>query len=239
MADRYFEVDKINVRYGDIQVLWDIAFTADRGEIIALVGSNGAGKSTTVKSCAGLLRPFQGTIRLDGQNLSGAALKTFIDCGILLVPEGRQLFPSMTIYENLEMGACSKAAKGAKKDSIERIYTWFPKLKDRKNQLAGTLSGGEQQMLAFSRGMMGLPRLLIMDEPSLGLAPNIVDNLFSIAKEVAKESGLTIILVEQDVRKALRIADRGYVIENGQITVTGTARELLNNDEVKKAYLGF
>ena len=135
--------------------------------------------------------------------------------------------------------ASSKAAKAAKKDTIERIYNWFPKLKDRKNQLAGTLSGGEQQMLAFSRGMMGLPKLLIMDEPSLGLAPNIVDNIFSIAKEVAQESGLTIILVEQDVRKALRIANRGYVIENGQITVSGTAEELLNNDEVKKAYLGF
>ena len=157
----------------------------------------------------------------------------------MILPEGRQLFPSMTIYENLEMGASSKAAKAAKKDTIERIYNWFPKLKDRKNQLAGTLSGGEQQMLAFSRGMMGLPKLLIMDEPSLGLAPNIVDNIFSIAKEVAQESGLTIILVEQDVRKALRIANRGYVIENGQITVSGTAEELLNNDEVKKAYLGF
>ena len=162
----------------------------------------------------------------------------FIDHGVILVPEGRQLFPSMTIYENLEMGASSKAAKAAKKDTIERIYNWFPKLKDRKNQLAGTLSGGEQQMLAFSRGMMGLPKLLIMDEPSLGLAPNIVDNIFSIAKEVAQESGLTIILVEQDVRKALRIANRGYVIENGQITVSGTAEELLNNDEVKKGVSG-
>ena len=239
MADRYFKVNKINVRYGDIQVLWDIEFTADKGEIVALVGSNGAGKSTAVKSCAGLLRPFQGNICLDGNDLTGAACRTFIDHGIILVPEGRQLFPSMTIYENLEMGASSKAAKAAKKDTIERIYNWFPKLKDRKNQLAGTLSGGEQQMLAFSRGMMGLPKLLIMDEPSLGLAPNIVDIIFSIAKEVAQESGLTIILVEQDVRKALRIANRGYVIENGQITVSGTAEELLDNDEVKKAYLGF
>ena len=239
MADRYFEVNKINVRYGDIQVLWDIEFTADKGEIVALVGSNGAGKSTTVKSCAGLIRPFQGNIRLDGHDLTGAACRTFIDHGVILVPEGRQLFPSMTIYENLEMGASSKAAKAAKKDTIERIYNWFPKLKDRKNQLAGTLSGGEQQMLAFSRGMMGLPKLPIMDVRSLGLAPNIVDNIFSIAKEVAQESGLTIILVEQDVRKALRIANRGYVIENGQITVSGTAEELLNNDEVKKAYLGF
>lgn len=239
MADKYLQIDKINVRYGDVQVIWDTSFYADKGEIIALVGSNGAGKSTTVKTCGGLVKSFSGSIKFDGNELAGKECRQFIDQGIILVPEGRQLFPNMTVYENLEMGIVSKEAKAKKKDSLEKIFDWFPKLKERKHQMAGTLSGGEQQMVAFSRGMMGLPKLLMMDEPSLGLAPNIVDNIFSIAQKVAKETGLTIILVEQDVRKALRIANRGYVIENGVIDISGTAEELLNNSDVKKAYLGF
>lgn len=239
MAERYFEVEKLNVKYGDIQVLWDVNFYAEKAEIIAVVGSNGAGKSTTVKTCAGLLRPESGSIKIGGKEIAGGTCRQFIDEGLILVPEGRQLFPGMTVYENLEMGASSKEAKAKKKETIEKIFTWFPKLKEREKQLAGTLSGGEQQMVAFSRGMMGLPKLLMLDEPSLGLAPNIVDNIFSIAQEITVESGLTIILVEQDVRKALRIANRGYVLENGQVTITGTAEQLLNDPEVKKAYLGF
>lgn len=239
MAGKYFEVDNINVCYGDIQVLWDTAFYVDKGEIVAIVGSNGAGKSTIVKTCAGLVGTKSGSIRFDGADLTGKTARQFIDAGVILVPEGRQLFPSMTVYENLEIGASSKAAKAKKKDTVEKIYEWFPKLKERRNQLAGTLSGGEQQMVAFSRGMMGLPKLLMMDEPSLGLAPNIVDNIFQIAKQIAKEEGLSIILVEQDVRKALRIANRGYVLENGVMSIHGTADELMNNAEVKKAYLGF
>ena len=237
MADRYFEVNKINVRYGDIQVLWDIEFTADKGEIVALVGSNGAGKSTTVKSCAGLIRPFQGNIRLDGHDLTGAACRTFIDHGVILVPEGRQLFPSMTIYENLEMGASSKAAKAAKKDTIERIYNWFPKLKDRKNQLAGTLSGGEQQMLAMGRALMSRPRLLLLDEPSMGLSPRLVDQVFDTIVSINK-SGTTIMLVEQNANQALRVAKRGYVIETGEIVLSDDADKLLSNPQVKEAYLG-
>ena len=238
MADKYFEVNNLNVKYGDIQVLWDINFYAKKGEIIAIVGSNGAGKSTTVKTCAGLVRAESGSIKMEGREIAKGTCRQFIDQGVILIPEGRQLFAGMTVYENLEMGASSPEAKKKKKDTMEQIFTWFPKLKERKNQLAGTLSGGEQQMVAFSRGMMGIPRLLMMDEPSLGLAPNIVDNIFSIAKGIAKESGLTIILVEQDVRKALKIANRGYVVENGQITLEGTAEQLMNDPEVKKAYLG-
>lgn len=238
MGDSYFQVDKINVKYGDIQVLWDVSFHADKGEIIALVGSNGAGKSTSVKAASGLVKTFSGSIKFDGADLTGGICRNFIDHGIILCPEGRQLFPQMTVYENLEMGACSKESAAKKKDTIERVYSWFPKLKERANQTAGTLSGGEQQMVAFSRGMMGLPKLLLMDEPSLGLAPNIVDDIFRIAKQVSEESGLTIVLVEQDVRKALKLANRGYVLENGIINIEGTAQELLNNEEVKKAYLG-
>lgn len=239
MDEKYFEVSNLNVKYGDIQVLWDVSFHAKKGEIVAVVGSNGAGKSTTVKTCAGLVKPENGSICINGENLAGKGCRQFIDAGMILVPEGRQLFPGMTVYENLEMGASSKEAKMKKKDTIEKIFTWFPKLKERSKQLAGTLSGGEQQMVAFSRGMMGLPKLLMLDEPSLGLAPNIVDNIFSIADNIAKDSGLTIILVEQDVRKALRIANKGYVLENGQVTIEGTAEQLMNDPEVKKAYLGF
>ena len=239
MDEKYFEVSNLNVKYGDIQVLWDVSFHAKKGEIVAVVGSNGAGKSTTVKTCAGLVKPESGSICINGENLAGKGCRQFIDAGMILVPEGRQLFPGMTVYENLEMGASSKEAKMKKKDTIEKIFTWFPKLKERSKQLAGTLSGGEQQMVAFSRGMMGLLKLLMLDEPSLGLAPNIVDNIFSIADNIAKDSGLTIILVEQDVRKAVRIANKGYVLENGQVTIEGTAEQLMNDPEVKKAYLGF
>lgn len=239
MADKYFEVKDLEVKYGDIQVLWKENFNVERGEIVAIVGSNGAGKSTTVKACSGLINPFGGTITFDGKNLTGQSSRKYIDCGVILVPEGRQLFPDMSVYENLELGASSKEAKLRKKDTIEKIFEWFPKIKERSRQLAGSLSGGEQQMVAFSRGMMGLPKLLIMDEPSLGLAPNIVDNIFDISKKISQETGLSIILVEQDVRKALRLADRGYVIENGHITISGTSQQLLSNNDIKKAYLGF
>lgn len=239
MAERYFQVDKINVKYGDIQVLWDVSFEADKGEIIALVGSNGAGKSTSVKAAGGLVKIHSGSVKFNGTDLTGGNCRKFIDHGIILCPEGRQLFPSMTVYENLEMGACTKASIAKKKETIEKIYDWFPKLKERRNQMAGTLSGGEQQMVAFSRGMMGLPKLFMMDEPSLGLAPNIVDDIFRIAKRVAKEEQLTIVVVEQDVRKALKLADRGYVLENGIINIQGTSQELMANEDVKKAYLGF
>lgn len=239
MAGRFFEVKDLEVKYGDIQVIWKESFYLDKGEIIAIVGSNGTGKSTTVSACCGLISPCGGTVKINGAEMTGQPAKKFIDQGIILVPEGRQLFPEMSVLENLEMGCASKDARAKKKETLEQVFGWFPVLKERAKQMAGSLSGGEQQMVAFSRGMMQLPKLLIMDEPSLGLAPNIVDNIFSISKQISKEAGLAIILVEQDVRKALKIADRGYVIENGKITIEGSSSELMNNPEVKKAYLGF
>ena len=239
MAERILEVKDLEVKYGDIQVIWKENFYLDKGEIIAIVGSNGAGKSTTVSAISGLIAPCGGQVLVNGIDMTGQSTRKYIDQGVVLVPEGRQLFPDMTVYENLEMGCSSKEAKRQKKESLEKIYSWFPILKERSKQKAGSMSGGEQQMLTFSRGMMQLPKLLIMDEPSLGLAPNIVDNIFQIAKSIAQETGMSIILVEQDVRKALKIADRGYVIENGAITIQGTAEQLLNDPAVKKAYLGF
>lgn len=235
--DYIFETNNLNVNYGDMQVLWDISFKVAKGEIIAIVGSNGAGKTTIVKAISGLVNPVSGTVKFNDVELAGGSCRTYISNGIIHVPEGRQLFKEMTVLENIEMGASSKEAKEKRKESLKKIYEWFPKLKERKNQEAGTLSGGEQQMVAFARGIMGLPKLLMMDEPSLGLAPNIVDNILNITKEVAK-SGIPVILVEQDVRKALRVADRGYVLENGVISIEGAAKELLNDPKVKTAYLG-
>jgi branched-chain amino acid transport system ATP-binding protein len=239
MAEHYLNIQNLNVSYGSIQVLWNENMYVDKGEIVALVGSNGAGKSTTVKAIAGLVKRSSGSVTLNGEELPNGNCRGVIDKGIILCPEGRQLFPSMTVYENLEAGACTKEAQEKKAEMFDKVFTWFPKLKERRNQLAGTLSGGEQQMVALSRSMMGIPKVLMMDEPSLGLAPNIVDEIFNIAKTVSEKDGLTIILVEQDVRKALKIANRGYVVENGAINISGTSNELMNNPEVKKAYLGF
>ena len=236
---RLFDVEDLEVKYGDIQVIWKESLYINEGEIIAIVGSNGAGKSTTVKACSGMINSCGGSIRYKNIELSGQPARKFIDHGIILIPEGRQLFPDMSVYENLELGCSSFESRKRKKETMAKVFAWFPKLKERANQLASSLSGGEQQMVAFSRGMMGLPKLLIIDEPSLGLAPNIVDNIFDISRQIARESGISIILVEQDVRKALKLADRGYVIENGRISIEGKAEELLNNSDVKKAYLGF
>jgi len=238
MAEHYFEVRDLNVKYGGIQVIWDESFYVDKGEIIAIVGSNGAGKSTTVKSCSGLVKPVSGSICIEGRELCGQPSRRFIDQGVVLVPEGRQLFPDMSVLENLEMGASSAQARAHVRENVEKVFTWFPKLKERTRQLGGSLSGGEQQMVAFSRGMMAMPKLLIMDEPSLGLAPAVVDEIFRICKEISTSEGLTVVLVEQDVRKALHLADRGYVLENGRITLSGKAAELIANPDVKKAYLG-
>ena len=234
------KVNNINVYYGKVEALFNVSFEVGDDEIVSLIGANGAGKTTLMKTIVGINRTAQGSIEYNGRAIHNQKPHKSIYDGIVYVPEGREVFPQMTVLENLEMGAFSKKySKGEMADHVAEVYDLFPRLKERSKQAAGTMSGGEQQMLAIGRGMMSNPKLLMFDEPSLGLAPNIVDNIFSIAKEVAQESGLTIILVEQDVRKALRIANRGYVIENGQITVSGTAEELLNNDEVKKAYLGF
>lgn len=238
-GDRLFEVEDLEVKYGDIQVIWKESLHINEGEIVAIVGSNGAGKSTTVNACSGMINPCGGSIRYKNIDLTGRTAREYIDHGIILIPEGRQLFPEMSVYENLELGCSSTESRRRKKETLEKVFSWFPKLKERANQLASSLSGGEQQMVAFSRGVMGLPKLLIIDEPSLGLAPNIVDNIFDISRQIANESGISIILVEQDVRKALKLADRGYVIENGRISIEGKAEELLLNPDIKKAYLGF
>ncbi len=233
-----FKVEGINTGYDGMQVLWDVSFEVAPGEVIAIVGGNGAGKTTTVKSCTGLKKPTTGKVSFNGVDLTDKNTLTYLENGVVHVPEGRQLFRDMSVFENLELGASSSLARTKQKETFERIYNWFPKLYERKNQAAGTLSGGEQQMVAMSRGLMGLPKVLILDEPSLGLAPNIVDNILEITKEVAAE-GVAVILVEQDVRKALRIADKGYVLENGVVTIAASAEDLLGNEDVKKAYLGF
>ena len=233
-----FTVKNLNAGYGSIQVLWDISFEVKDGEVVAILGSNGAGKTTTVRAITGMIHPTSGSEQFNGTELVGKSSRFILDEGIIQVPEGRQLFTNMTVYENLEMGAFSKAAKAKMKESEALIYQWFPKLKERRGQVAGTLSGGEQQMVAVARALIGLPRLLILDEPSLGLAPNIVDEILEVAGHLAKEQGVSVILVEQDITKALAVADRGYVIENGRVVLSDTAYALSKNEHVKKAYLG-
>lgn len=233
-----FTVKNLNAGYGSIQVLWDISFEVKDGEVVAILGSNGAGKTTTVRAITGMIHPTSGSEQFNGTELVGKSSRFILDKGIIQVPEGRQLFTNMTVYENLEMGAFSKAAKAKMQESEAFIYQWFPKLKERRGQVAGTLSGGEQQMVAVARALIGLPRLLILDEPSLGLAPNIVDEILEVAGHLAKEQGVSVILVEQDITKALAVADRGYVIENGRVVLSDTAYALSKNEHVKKAYLG-
>ena len=232
------EVKNLNAGYGHVQILRDISFTVDDGEIIAVLGSNGAGKTTTVRAVTGMLKPKSGSVILNGQELCGKHSREILDAGIIQVPEGRQLFTEMTVYENLELGAFSPQAKSKLNDSLNFCYKYFPKLKERTNQAAGTLSGGEQQMVAVARALIGLPKVLILDEPSLGLAPNIVDEILTVASDMAVHQGVSIILVEQDVNKALNTANRGYVIENGQVVLSGKAEDLQNNEHVKRAYLG-
>lgn len=232
------EVDSINVSYGDIQVLWDVCFKAKPGEIVSIVGANGSGKTTLVRTISGVIHPKRGSISFMGTDITKLEPYKVIEKGIVQIPEGRLLFNDMTVVENLEQGAYSKEAKQKSKDSIKRMFEMFPRLEERKNQLAGTLSGGEQQMLAISRALMALPKCIMFDEPSLGLAPNLVDMILGIVKKLA-DQGLIVILVEQEIKKALKISSHGYVLENGRIVMEGTGIELLKNDEVKKAYLGF
>lgn len=231
------KVKGLNAGYGSIKIIWDEAFEINDGEIVAILGSNGAGKTTTVRAITGLIKPVSGSVEFNGEDLSKKSSRHILDQGIVQVPEGRQLFTGMTCLENLEMGAFNKQLKADFKKNLERCYTWFPKLKERASQIAGTLSGGEQQMVAVARALVGEPKLLILDEPSLGLAPNVVDDILKVVKELAG-TGVSVMLVEQDITKALAVADRGYVIENGCITLEGTAGELVTNEHVKKAYLG-
>ena len=232
------KVEGLRAGYGAINILWDLAFEVREGEVVAILGSNGAGKTTMVRAITGMVRPSAGSVNFNGEELARKSSRYILDKGIVQVPEGRQIFTDMTVLENLEMGAFSKPTKAAFPQNLETAYRRFPKLKERARQAAGTLSGGEQQMLAVARALIGIPRLLILDEPSLGLAPNIVDDILDVASSMARKDGIAVLLVEQDITKALACADRGYVIENGRIALEGTARELSTNEHVKKAYLG-
>ena len=230
------QVDNLNVYYGSIHAIKGVSFQVNEGEIVTLIGANGAGKSTTLNTIAGLLKPKTGTVTFDGKVISGLPANRIVPLGMALCPEGRRIFQHMTVRENLEMGGYSRP-KNEIDDSIEQVFQRFPRLKERRRQIAGTLSGGEQQMLAISRALMSKPKLMMLDELSMGLAPILVDQIFDIIKELHK-AGTTILLVEQNARKALQVADRAYVLETGSITLSGTGAELANSDSVKKAYLG-
>lgn len=232
------KVEGLNAGYGAVNILWDVSFELKDGEVVAILGSNGAGKTTMVRAITGMIKPASGSIVFDGEELCKKPSRYILDKGIVQVPEGRQLFTEMTVLENLQMGAFSKRTKEHFQENLAKCYKWFPKLEERSKQAAGTLSGGEQQMVAVARAIIGMPKLLILDEPSLGLAPNIVDDILNVAKTMAKESGISVLLVEQDITKALATADRGYVVENGHVALQGTAAELSVNEHVKKAYLG-
>ena len=231
------EVKDLNVYYGVIQAIKGISFEVNEGEIVTLIGANGAGKTTTMQSVMGLIKPRSGSVVYQDKNITGMSAHGIVKMGMTQVPEGRRVFSELTVYENLLMGAYTvKDGKKMKKD-IEQVYELFPRLCERKNQVAGTLSGGEQQMLAMGRAIMSHPKLLMLDEPSMGLSPLLVDQVFDIIRHFHK-TGTTILLVEQNANKSLAISDRAYVLENGRITMSGTGRELMASEEIKKAYLG-
>jgi branched-chain amino acid transport system ATP-binding protein len=230
-------IDKLNFSYGDMQVLWDIDLQVNEGEIVTVVGANGAGKSTTLKNISRLVRPQSGSIIFQGQDLKNVEPHETVERGIVQVPEGRKIFPEMTVLENLRMGSFIKSARADREANVERVFDMFPRLKEREKQLGGTMSGGEQQMLAIGRGLMSNPKLLLLDEPSLGLSPLFVKIIFEIIQEINKQ-GVTILLVEQNVYQSLKIAHRAYVLETGRVVMSGTGSELLNDDHIKKAFLG-
>ncbi len=236
MSDIMLKVDDINVYYGSIHAIKDISFEVRKGQIVTLVGANGAGKSTTLQTVSGLLRSKTGSIEFLGKNLAGVAPHKIVEHGLAHVPEGRRVFLQMSVEENLEMGAYTRP-RSETDDSMADVYARFPRLKERRKQIAGTLSGGEQQMLAMGRALMSKPQLLMLDEPSMGLSPILVDQIFDIIKEL-HNAGTTILLVEQNAQMALSIADRAYVLESGKTVLSGTGAELLASEQVKKAYLG-
>lgn len=231
------EIKDLHTYYGNIHALKGISLHVEQGEIVTLIGSNGAGKTTTLRTIQGLLRPREGTILFEGGSLGSLSAQAIVRLGISQSPEGRLIFPRMTVQENLEMGAFSRRDSLGIKSDTERVLHLFPRLRERINQKGGTLSGGEQQMLAIGRAMMARPRLLLLDEPSMGLAPMLVTQIFSIIREI-NEQGTTVLLVEQNARMALTVAHRGYVLQTGQIVLTGTAKDLQSNETVRKAYLG-
>mgnify|MGYP001293141841 CR=1 FL=1 len=229
------KVSDINVYYGAIHAIKGVSFEVNPGEIVTLIGANGAGKSTTLQTISGLLHSRTGSIEFLGESLMGIPAHKIVAKGLAQVPEGRRIFLQMTVEENLQMGAYTRSGAGIDQD-LEKVYTYFPRLMERRRQIAGTLSGGEQQMLAMGRALMSHPRLLVMDEPSMGLSPLYVNEIFEIIQEISKE-GTTVLLVEQNAKKALSIANKAYVLETGKIVLRGDAKELMNNDQVKKAYL--
>ena len=231
------KVEDLVVNYGMIQALKGISFEVNEGEVIALIGANGAGKTTTLQTIFGMLSPTSGRVLLDGVDISKIPGHKIVSMGLAHVPEGRRVFAGLTVLENLKMGAYTRSNKAEIAAAFERVYESFPRLKERQNQLAGTLSGGEQQMLAMGRALMSQPRIVLMDEPSMGLSPIYVDEIFNIIQSISQE-GTTVLLVEQNAKKALAIADRAYVLETGNIVLSGDANTLMNDDSIKKAYLG-
>jgi len=230
-------VENLNVFYGGAQALWGVSFIVAERSMVAVIGSNGAGKTTTLRAISNLLEPRSGEVRINNKVTTGLPAHQVVEMGVAHVPEGRQLFPMMTVYENLKMGSILPDAKQKRMETLHGVFEMFPILEERKNQLAQTLSGGEQQMLAIARGLMLEPKLILLDEPSLGLAPMIVSQIFEIIREVNRK-GITVLLVEQNVQRSLEMADEAFVLENGRITLRGKGRDLLFNDHVKKAYLG-
>jgi branched-chain amino acid transport system ATP-binding protein len=231
------ELESVDAFYGRIQALRGVSIKVDKGEIVALIGSNGAGKTTTLRTISGLMHPQSGTIRFDNHDITRTGPSTIVEMGICQSPEGRRLFPRMTVVDNLFMGAYTRNDKPGIAADMDRVFTLFPRLKERRTQIAGTLSGGEQQMLAMGRALMARPKLLMLDEPSLGLAPILIETIFSIVREINAQ-GTPVLLVEQNAYKALEVSHRGYVLETGSIVQTGTGQELLASEDVQKAYLG-
>jgi len=230
-------LDGVSVAYGTVEVLHGVSLRVDEGEMVCLLGANGAGKSTTVRTISGLLRPTAGSITFLGERLDGRPAHAVLTRGIAQCPEGRRIFPEMTVRENLEMGAYVRGASGARPEDLERVFHHFPRLEERAGQLGGTLSGGEQQMLAIARALMSGPKLLLLDEPSLGLAPTMVSTVFRVIREIRRQ-GVTVLMVEQNAALALQMADRAYVMESGRIALGGLAKDLLHNAEIRRAYLG-
>ena len=231
------EVKDLQVSYGMIQAIKGISFEVNQGEVIALIGANGAGKTTILHTVTGLLAPKAGSIVFEGQDITKVPAHKIVSMGMAHVPEGRRVFAQLSVYDNLKMGAYTRTDKNEIEESLEMVYKRFPRLEERKNQMAGTLSGGEQQMLAMGRALMSKPKIILMDEPSMGLSPIFVNEIFNIIQDVSA-SGTTVLLVEQNAKKALSIADRAYVLETGNIVLSGDAKELMNDDSIKKAYLG-